>query len=265
MTYAHLQTHAPPADQSTLPNVFILGAAKSGTTSLAAALGRHGQIFMCRPKEPRYFGSQWDKGLDWYRTLFEAGKEKKFRVDASTMYLSSGGHYLDTPQRIAGTIQAPRFIVVARHPLERIVSHWRHWKGRYPKTVDFNRFMDHPPLRNLLLGCSLYTERLEPYRRLFGEKSIHCLTFEDLVNDPVREVRAILKFLGANSNPEVMGRLLPEGQLPVRNVAGDNGRVLVPKPDWDVSVRDRALEVIRPDSRAFLARIGKPASYWVGV
>ena len=48
----------------TLPNFFVLGAAKSGTTSLYLYLKQHPQIYMSPVKEPRYFAFG-ERTLDW--------------------------------------------------------------------------------------------------------------------------------------------------------------------------------------------------------
>ena len=59
-----------------LPNLFIIGAMKSGTTSLHHYLAEHQRIFMSELKEPGYFVEEltWSRGRDWYLSLFaEAG------------------------------------------------------------------------------------------------------------------------------------------------------------------------------------------------
>ena len=43
------------SSQKPRPNFFIIGAMKSGTTSLHSYLNDHPDIFMCHPKEPSYF------------------------------------------------------------------------------------------------------------------------------------------------------------------------------------------------------------------
>lgn len=56
-----------------IPDFLVIGAAKSGTTYLCNLLGQHPQVFMCDPKEPRYFGlprEEYEKKWGWYRSLF---------------------------------------------------------------------------------------------------------------------------------------------------------------------------------------------------
>ena len=62
---------APPlSDDVFPPRAFLIGAAKSATTTLADLLNQHPHIFLSNPKEPDFFWINWDRGIDWYRALF---------------------------------------------------------------------------------------------------------------------------------------------------------------------------------------------------
>ena len=79
-----------------LPNLFIVGAAKSGTTSLHNYLNQHPDIFMSNLKEPHYLINK-EIGVDRipsgitnyinYLDLFLEGKEMRYRGESSVMYL----------------------------------------------------------------------------------------------------------------------------------------------------------------------------------
>lgn len=72
-----------------IPNLFIVGAMKSGTTTLHNYLNMHPDIFMSqKPKEPQYFVQElnWSKGEDWYLSLFEAAGDAKIIGESSTDY-----------------------------------------------------------------------------------------------------------------------------------------------------------------------------------
>ena len=68
------------------PNFLIIGAQKSGTTSLADCLGKHSQVFVCEPREPEYFSSKNFDESSWleYLSLFDGSKDHKVRGEAST-------------------------------------------------------------------------------------------------------------------------------------------------------------------------------------
>jgi hypothetical protein len=59
-----------------LPDFLIVGAMKSGTTTLAAQIGAQKGLFITTPKEPNFFSDDpvYAQGLDWYRSLFEPAR-----------------------------------------------------------------------------------------------------------------------------------------------------------------------------------------------
>lgn len=70
------------------PNLFIIGAMKSGTSSLHNYLSSHPDIFMSQVKEPMHFSREdmWSKGNDDYLGLFADAKNEKYLGESSTEY-----------------------------------------------------------------------------------------------------------------------------------------------------------------------------------
>jgi hypothetical protein len=108
----------------TLPNFFILGAAKAGTTTLADLLRQHPQAYLPFDKEPMFFSRDafYNKGIDWYcNTYFEHAGRFQARGDASP-------HYLYWAEKTAARIHSVyldkhvRFIVILRNPVDRAYS-----------------------------------------------------------------------------------------------------------------------------------------------
>ena len=105
------------------PNFFIIGAPKCGTTSLAAWLGEHPQVYMSNPKEPSYFNSdilfRSTDILSEYEVIFESVQPSHIAVgEASTSYLYSREA---VPNILAYSPNA-KFIVMLRKPQEMVVS-----------------------------------------------------------------------------------------------------------------------------------------------
>jgi len=105
------------------PNFFLIGAPKCGTTSLAAWLGEHPQIFMSDPKEPHFFNTdstfRWTKSLPEYEAIFESARPHHVAVgEASTAYLGSR----EAVPNILVYSPGARFIVMLRKPQEMAVS-----------------------------------------------------------------------------------------------------------------------------------------------
>lgn len=178
------------------------------------------------------------------------------------MYASGLNSFSQAPALMHRYLPDIKLIYVVRHPLDRIVSQWRHRKGRQASTRDFTALMSSRHLRKLVVGCSLYNERLQRFRAFYPDDQIHCLTFEELIAEPRGTLHTLLSFLGASSAPAHLELLLDAGRLPRVNEAGDKGRQLVPAPAWSDRLRDQVLEVIRPDAHQMLAYMGKPTSTW---
>lgn len=242
-----------------LPNFIIIGAAKSATTTLATILPRHPDIFFCRHKEPKFFGRCYDKGWHWYRKIFRPGRGYLLRGEASTMYASPLGSFRYTPALIHRYLPEVKIIYIVRHPLDRLVSHWRHLKGRHPDYIPFDRILSKHSTSKRLIGCSSYFTRIQEFRKFFPDRQIHCLTFEDLVADPSAVLADLLAFLGAPVQPEL---LLDQGRLPHVNEAGQKGRAYVEPPRWPAELRSVVVKKLKPDAESFLSYIGKPPNYW---
>src|SRR3982750_4919552 len=93
------------------PNLFLIGAMKSGTTSLHSYLASHPQIFMCPEKEPEFFAKNaiWSRGEDWYLRLFDGATTEPVVGESSTVY-SRIPHFPGVAERIAKFSPGARFI-----------------------------------------------------------------------------------------------------------------------------------------------------------
>ena len=116
---------------SAWPNLFIVGAAKAGTTSLAYYLSQHADVFMSKMKEPHYFSAVRPEGKfahavpvvsdeASYLRLFQGADGVHYRGEASTSYLWSEA----AAARIAERSPDARIIAVLREPIERLHSHY---------------------------------------------------------------------------------------------------------------------------------------------
>ncbi|MCX7620936.1 MAG: sulfotransferase domain-containing protein [Acidimicrobiales bacterium] len=110
-----------------VPDFVLLGAMKAGSTTLFRRLEQHPAIAAGGTKEPNFFSrdENWSRGLDWYRTQLASGPAELLRGEASVEYADP---------RLAPTVMrrlvevAPRahILLVLRHPVERLRSHYRH-------------------------------------------------------------------------------------------------------------------------------------------
>jgi|GEM_PF-2901808 Sulfotransferase domain len=110
--------------QSSLgPDIVIAGAARSGTSYLAAILGAHPDVDPGAVKEPNYFSREYDRGSGWYDDLFEARRSGLLRLDGSMSYTFP--HFPDALPRLAEASPGALVIYSVRDPLARTLSHYQ--------------------------------------------------------------------------------------------------------------------------------------------
>ena len=184
------------------PNLFIIGAMKSGTTSLHEYLDTHPQIAMSDEKEPGYFVEELSlrRGEEWYLGLFEQDARYRYRGESSTHYTKLPV-YQGVPERLYRFNPDARLIYIMRNPFDRVVSHYWH------AVRDLHHGGELRPLLKAVreepeyLAFSDYAMQLEPYFERFGQDSIFTLTFEALIENPERELDRIYHWLGLPPHP----------------------------------------------------------------
>src|SRR5262249_21491992 len=123
------------------PNLFLIGAMKSGTTTLHHLLGTHPEIFMAQYKEPQYFTGHpnpnrfWfvrhglpDHDAHWYFALFaEAHHDSKIKYagESSTDY-TQRPTFEGCAERIGAFNPEARILYIIRDPIERSIAHFWH-------------------------------------------------------------------------------------------------------------------------------------------
>jgi Sulfotransferase family len=184
------------------PNLFIVGAGKAGTSSLADYLGQHPDIFMAPVKEPHFF-SDADPRLtppikdeEAYLRLFAGASTEKLRGEASVSYLWDTA----SPRAIKRASPDARILVLLRDPVDRAYSHYWHAFKNGVETRSFQQAVEdelagvRPPGLEPYLERSRYAEALARYLDVFGA-SVYVLFFEDLVRDAAGELRKVFAFL----------------------------------------------------------------------
>lgn len=188
-------TEALTTERSTegLPDFFIIGAMKAGTTTLYEYLCRHENVFGCPNKEPGFFSRSevYARGLDWYREQFAAALPNQQRFEASTCY-TRWPHFGDVARRIAEVTPDARFIYLMRHPVERAYSHYGHLM-RLEVTMTFEEALNAYPE---IIDASLYLRQIERFLIYFRREQFLFLTLDELQSDPAATLRRTQTFLG---------------------------------------------------------------------
>ena len=197
------------------PNLFVIGAMKSGTTSLHHYLNLHPDIFMSDPKELWYFVQEknWPRGEAWYLDHFRQAKDAAYRGESSADY-TMFPIYRGVPERLHGFAPAARLIYIMREPVQRAISHY--WYD-VQASGEKRRMTEAVGREEKYVYYSDYALQLERYYRFFPRQQIYPLSFESLVTDPAGAMSAIFTWLGldpAACDPSGLGR--PHNATPDR-------------------------------------------------
>ncbi|SDZ61474.1 Sulfotransferase domain-containing protein [Jannaschia faecimaris] len=178
-----------------LPHFIIIGAMKSGTTTLYRYLDEHPGIDMSRDKETDFFVAEkgWKRGLAWYSNQFSG--DSPLRGEASPNY-TKARDFPGVPGRMADTCPDVRLIYILRDPVVRAESQFRHSVliGDLPPTLE--EFPDSHEYAHILDG-SLYARQLDAYLEHFDRKAILVLDFKDLVAAPQALMDRVHSHIGA--------------------------------------------------------------------
>lgn len=185
------------------PNLFIIGAMKSGTTSLHNYLNFHSKIYMSELKEPGFFVEEiaWHKGLNWYASLFAGASDELYIGESSTDYTKLP-FYKGVPEKIQSFNPNTKFIYIVRDPFERLVSHYWH-AVRHMSTGGERKDLYSACMQNIeFISFSLYADQIKPYIDLFGLEKIFITSFEQMIQNPAKCLNEIWHWLGLEGEAE---------------------------------------------------------------
>ncbi len=198
------------------PNLLIIGAAKSGTTSLHNYLKQHPDFFMSDHKEPHFLINN-EIGvkrihkavttLSDYQEMFEGSSEYKYRGESSVMYLPFPDIAIRNIKKYLN--KDVKIIIMLRNPIERAFVGYLHnvryntsenlsfeeaiekSEERYQKINDMT-----PDTRYLHVG--MYYNQVKKYMDEFG-KNVHVVIYDDYVSNINGCIKRVFDFLNVNN------------------------------------------------------------------
>lgn len=223
-----------------LPNFLIIGAQKSGTTSLWYYLKQHPEIYLTPCKEPHFFAFE-GKDKDYFRKfsvtksflhkavftyegylkLFNNVKDEKAVGECSATYFAS----TEAPLRIKKYIPNVKIIAILRNPVDRAYSHFLMRLRNGTETLsNFELALKEADKEDInsdynfaLCGRSsykqvgLYFKYIKRYFEVFDKGKIRIYFYEDLCNKPLALLKDIFTFLEVDYNfiPDVSFKANP--------------------------------------------------------
>jgi Sulfotransferase family len=221
-----------------VPDFFIIGHEKCGTTALFKMLRQHPQIFMPDHKEPRFFsgdlravaaekhsGGTRPRTLEAYLALFAAAAPEQLAGEASPQYIRSPG----AAKRIAELQPDARIIAILREPASFLYSvHSQYVHSGVETERDLRKAMAlehdrrdgrHLPSSSTSASWVMYSEHVryvEQLRRFHAEfpaEHILVLIYDDYRADNVEAVRTIMRFLGVDADGPIEPIVTKGGEM----------------------------------------------------
>jgi hypothetical protein len=205
-----------------IPDFLIIGAARSGTTSLYQYLVQHPSIEPCVVKQLHFFDEYYYRGIDWYRVnfptiikKFEIEKIKKIKFltgEATPYYLQ----YPHAPRRVYELNPNMKLILVLRNPVDRAFSHYKRKfrngsevlsfeevteqeqsriKGEMKKMEQNDNYFSHIFHRLSYITAGLYAIHLKRWLQYFPMNQIIILENEEFLKETPKLYNQTLKFL----------------------------------------------------------------------
>ncbi len=222
-----------------LPNFFIVGSAKSGTTSIYNYLKQHPDIFMSPIKETHHFSTDIDsskfrpdyaanlninidswldgdqkkeifhafvKDWDKYLKLFKNSENQKAIGEVTNSYLYSK----EAAKNIQSKFSEGKIIMILRNPVERAFSHFLMDLKSGLETGSFLEAFKKDMAKsnkgwgisNVYYEIGMYYEQVKRYLTVFPQEQIKIILYDDYRNDAKKTLKEICNFLNIDSNFE---------------------------------------------------------------
>jgi hypothetical protein len=209
-----------------LPDFYILGGQKCGTTSMFVYLSKHPGILSPSSKDIRFFDKYFSKGVNWYKINFPLKLTKFFTRKKHSKILTGEGteRYLDhpfAPQRIKEITPDAKFIILLRNPVDRAHSHYTMIQRRnsepssFEKAIEdeeqritepFNKMLNDSNyysdiyFRHAYLHRGLYVDKIKRWMEVFPKEQFLIIQSEEFFKNPSKTYNDVLEFLGLPSH-----------------------------------------------------------------
>jgi hypothetical protein len=261
-----------------LPTFLIVGAMRSGTTSLYRYLQAHPQVHMPH-KEIHFFDRRFELGVDWYRSRFAGWAGQPAIGEATPTYMYEPA----AVERIATILPRARLVAMLRNPVDRAYSHYwmEHARGRDPRSFEDAVAGELSGDGSGYLARGEYLGQLDRLASAFDASQVHVALLEDLHSSPELTYAAVCRFLDVDDGfrPAELGRSvnrfvrfrsmrvralrrsLPQA-LGIGRIVGRLNARTDGYPSLDAALRAQLVARFEPERQALAARLGRDLDVW---
>ena len=257
-----------------LPDFYIIGGQKCGTTSLFMYLAENPYINSAAVKDIRFFDKYFFKGVNWYKSYFPLKTQKYFQeknLECKSLTIDATERYLDHPHaanRIKEVTPNAKFIILLRNPIDRAYSHYAMIKNRsnsgFEEKLSFEEAINEESKRidkeyDLMkndqeyysdmyfrfgyLHRGLYFEKLKKWTSVFDKKNFLIIQSEEFFKNTSEKYKQVLDFLE-----------LPKWE-PKKFVHYKKRNIK--QPNMNPQTREMLIEYFRPHNKKLYELLGK--------
>jgi hypothetical protein len=204
------------------PDFFVIGAYRSGTTTLYRALGQHPDVFVPIVKEPNFYAVDGnpDASIELrarsvvdrasYDALYRDAGDHQRTGDLSPEYLRNPA----APGRLRRDHADAPLVAILRNPIERAWSDYlMHRRDGTERAVTFGQALDEQDARRVgadrmaphYIDSGMYGDQIRRFRRCFPPEQLLIRLYDDLVADRDRLLRDIFGHIGVDDSFAVAG------------------------------------------------------------
>jgi len=198
-----------------LPDFVIIGAQKSGTSSMYYYLSQHPDVSLSFEKEIHYYNYYIDHGksLGWYKSFFPLKSSPKITGEASPNYL----YAKLAAQKLKLDVPEVKLIVLLRNPIDRAYSEYnmhvrQSGKAHFPTFEEAIANEDYTmEVSRVYLSRGIYTYFIKQWLEYFDRDRFLFVKSEDLFQKPRETLATVYEFLCLdqvypdNLNPQEAG------------------------------------------------------------
>lgn len=210
-------------------NLFIVGAAKSGTTSLYHYLNQHESVFFPQVKEPNYYSNIFSEDKQAYKKpkpnkfyhhkiinskkeyflLYKGSESYSIVGDASPSYLWD----LNSAARIHKDFPNAKIIIILRNPIQRAFSHYlmnlrsgleqdRNFYSALLRDQKNSQEVWGDGKSMLYVSLGMYSSQIQSYYNYFDKNNIKVLLYEEFFENLAYSVTGLFKFLNISNSKD---------------------------------------------------------------
>lgn len=221
-SYGYKATRLLTSPMRVLPNFIIIGAQKSGTTSLYRYLIQHPSVIPAFHKEIHFFDLNYRKGLFWYKSHFAKLSEiqnlkhpynQKIITGEATPYYLFHPH---VPEKVFEIIPNVKLIVLLRNPVDRAYSHYHHEVKKQVEKLSFeqaiaketeriseeivemsnkSKYYSYNHQHYSYLSRGIYINQIKKWRMFFPDNQIFIINSEKFYKETNKVFSSVLDFL----------------------------------------------------------------------